>query len=96
MTKGSHQKALIFILALAMLSFSLGHVLAQTAKTQTANSDWLSYGGEPEQDHYSPLAQINRSNVSHLQLAWTYDTGEAGGKAHNRSLETRYLVLPPW
>ena len=52
-----------------------------------------SVGGEPGQDHYSPLAQINRSNVSHLQLAWTYDTGEPGGKAHNRSLETTPIIV---
>ncbi len=29
-------------------------------------------------DHYSPLAQINRGNVGKLAVAWTYDTGEKG------------------
>src|SRR5689334_15290493 len=28
---------------------------------------------------YSSLAQINRSNVTQLASAWTYDTGETGG-----------------
>ena len=37
------------------------------------------YGGAPEDTRYSSLAQINRENVKKLQVAWTYDTGEAGG-----------------
>jgi len=41
--------------------------------------DWSVYGGSPEYQHYSPLAQINRSNVKQLQVAWSYDTGEQGG-----------------
>ena len=43
------------------------------------NRDWPVYGGAPEGTHYSPLAQINKSNVTQLQVAWTYDTQEAGG-----------------
>ena len=39
--------------------------------------DW-GYGGGPQQIRYSPLAQINASNVAQLQVAWTYDTGEPG------------------
>jgi len=43
------------------------------------NHDWSFYGGAPEGTHYSPLAQINKSNVKQLQIAWTYDTQEFGG-----------------
>ena len=41
--------------------------------------DWPVYGGAPENNHYSSLAQINRDNVKQLQVAWSFDTGEAGG-----------------
>jgi quinoprotein glucose dehydrogenase len=41
--------------------------------------DWPVYEGAQEGGHYSPLAQINKSNVKQLQVAWTFDTGEAGG-----------------
>jgi quinoprotein glucose dehydrogenase len=41
--------------------------------------DWPAYGGAPENDHYSSLAQINRRNVKRLEVAWSFDTGEAGG-----------------
>ena len=40
---------------------------------------WSAYGGNPENNHSSPLKQINRSNVSQLTVAWTYDSAEEGG-----------------
>ena len=43
------------------------------------NLNWPAYGGGPLSDHYSPLTQINRTNVSQLQIAWSFDTGEEGG-----------------
>ena len=39
-------------------------------------NDWGVYGGGPEQLRYSRLSQINRDNVSGLEVAWTYDTGD--------------------
>lgn len=45
----------------------------------SAQRDWPGYGGGPANDHYSPLAQINRSNVTRLEVAWRFDTGEQGG-----------------
>jgi quinoprotein glucose dehydrogenase len=44
-----------------------------------AGRDWPVYGGTSENDHYSPLAQINRGNVKRLRLAWTFDSEETGG-----------------
>ena len=40
-------------------------------------SDWPHYGGGPDQTRYSPLTQITPANVGQLQVAWTYDTGDA-------------------
>lgn len=55
---------------------------APSAATPSANTptnrDWPAYGGSPENNHYSPLAQINRANVIQLQVAWTFDTKEEG------------------
>jgi quinoprotein glucose dehydrogenase len=39
--------------------------------------EWRAYGGSPAHTHYSPLDQVNRSNVAKLKQAWTYDTGDA-------------------
>lgn len=56
-------------------------VLRAHSQSPELNSieDWATYGGNPEQTHYSPLSQINRSNVKRLEVAWSYDTGETGG-----------------
>jgi quinoprotein glucose dehydrogenase len=52
-----------------------------------SSQDWPRYGGSPEGNHFSPLTQINRSNVTQLQVAWTFDTGEEGG------LQTNPLIV---
>jgi len=36
---------------------------------------WPAYGGDPGGSRFSALDQINRTNVSELELAWTYRTG---------------------
>jgi quinoprotein glucose dehydrogenase len=43
-----------------------------------AVSDWGYYGGDAFGRRFSSLDQINRSNVTHLTVAWTYRTGELG------------------
>jgi quinoprotein glucose dehydrogenase len=46
---------------------------------KNADRDWPIYGGTPENNHFSPLKQINRKNVKRLQVAWTFDSEETGG-----------------
>jgi len=53
------------------------HAASEPAKKNTA--DWPVYGGTAENNHFSSLQQINRSNVRQLAVAWTFDTGESGG-----------------
>ena len=42
-----------------------------------ASDGWPSYGGGPDNIHYSTLRQVNRDNVFKLAVAWAYDTGDA-------------------
>ena len=44
-----------------------------------SGDDWLTYGFTPGETRYSPLNQINPSNVKRLGLAWSYDLGAGGG-----------------
>jgi quinoprotein glucose dehydrogenase len=44
-----------------------------------AQTDWPSYGHDPGGMRYSPLKQIDASNVAKLRRAWTFHTGERGG-----------------
>ncbi len=41
--------------------------------------EWLSYGLTPGETRYSPLQQIDASNVNRLALVWSYETGPGGG-----------------
>ena len=49
------------------------------SKQKTSRQDWPVYGGTSENNHFSPLKQINRTNVKRLAVAWTFDTDEPGG-----------------
>jgi quinoprotein glucose dehydrogenase len=72
-------------------AFSIYAGWAQVAGKPTsragASADWPVYGGQPANQHYSSLTQINRSNVNKLKVAWSYDTGEEG------ILETNPVVV---
>jgi quinoprotein glucose dehydrogenase len=46
------------------------------AEQAAGNVDWTVNGGEGN-IRYSPLTQIDRSNVARLQVAWTYDSGDS-------------------
>jgi len=37
--------------------------------------NWLTYGGGYQEHNYSPLEQINTTNISGLKLAWMYQIG---------------------
>ncbi len=84
-------RSLVFLGAMLPLAFAI----ASTATQQ--QTDWPSYGGGPNGIRYSSLSQINRSNVSQLQVAWTYDCGEGPGGTQCQPLvvsDTLYGVTP--
>lgn len=74
---------LVVFALLATVSVALVAQRRQPARP----SEWPGYGGGPEQIRYSPLDQINKSNVARLTVAWSYDTGESGG------LQTQPIVV---
>lgn len=51
----------------------------KTPVAGVADADWPAYGRTQAGVRYSPLAQINDGNVSKLQLAWKYQTGDFKG-----------------
>jgi len=78
---------------LVLLATVLVIIVAQAQQSEPSRGlaekgrDWPSYGGAPENNRYSPLAQINRANVAQLKVAWIFDTAEEGG------LQTSPLIL---
>jgi quinoprotein glucose dehydrogenase len=57
-------------------SLSAAALLAQSSTSDTRAArpytTWTSYGGGSHSSQYSALDQINRSNVSQLEVAWTF------------------------
>ena len=47
-----------------------------------ADASWPTYGNDPGGTRYSADAQINRSNVNTLKVAWTYRTGANDKPTH--------------
>jgi quinoprotein glucose dehydrogenase len=64
---------------LLLLTFGITLVLAgcQEKSVEIDYTDWSHYGGPEDGSRYSSLAQITRENVSQLEVAWTYNTGDA-------------------
>jgi len=48
------------------------------------NTGWEVYGGSKKSIRYSSLKQINTANVNQLQVAWVYNTGDAGERGFSQ------------
>ncbi len=60
----------------SILTLGLLLLASAAAIAVGANADWPINGG-PGNARYSPLTQIDRRNVTALQVAWTYDSHDA-------------------
>src|SRR5262245_34492468 len=49
--------------------------------------DWLTYGLTLGETRYSPLKQIDTTNVAKLGMTWSYDVGPGGGPQEATPLE---------
>jgi quinoprotein glucose dehydrogenase len=62
---------------LSTLAIVFGVALTHfTLPAADAISEWPHYGNNSAGMRFSPLAQIDRQNIKHLQPAWTYHTGD--------------------
>jgi quinoprotein glucose dehydrogenase len=52
--------------------------------SEETHNGWESYKGSPEGIHYSSLTEVDTSNVSQLNVAWEYHTGDADTVAHSQ------------
>ena len=67
--------------------FCLFTFLGSSAGAQVADADWLTYNRTLPGDRFSPLKEINRSNVAQLKAICTYTLPEVS------SLQTGPLVV---
>lgn len=61
-----------------MISLAVLLLMLFSCTDQSRNEDWPYYLGGPNRNHYSTLDQITADNVSQLQMAWEYRTGDFG------------------
>jgi len=64
------------------------------AAAQTSPAEWRFYGGDQAGTRYSSLKQIDRTNVSGLQRAWTYHTGELELGLRTASFQASFSCTP--
>src|SRR5437588_10331969 len=57
-----------------------GQSKSSAGRYKPSPAEWPTYNRDLAGTRYSPLAQINASNVSQLKLAWSYRPGESGGR----------------
>jgi quinoprotein glucose dehydrogenase len=74
---GSHDGGTGFSLWFSPLAISaLFTLCVATGAEQKPGIGWKDYLGGPAGSHYSPLKQINVSNVNKIEAAWTYPAGD--------------------
>src|SRR5579862_6778449 len=63
------------------------------AAKSSSDGEWLSYGLTPGETRFSPLVQINASNVKRLGLMWSYEAGDGGGDQEATPLEWNNTIF---
>ena len=63
--------AVLFILASIYMALSWN-----IEATDTGHTTWSQYGGSADQSKYFNASEINKENVSQLQVAWSYSTDD--------------------
>jgi len=53
-----------------------GLIFSDDSQVPNPHLMWRDYAGAEDSSQYSALTQINRSNVSKLEIAWIYPTGD--------------------
>ncbi|MDQ6759730.1 MAG: pyrroloquinoline quinone-dependent dehydrogenase [Acidobacteriota bacterium] len=61
---------------MTMLRNTITAALTVSLALGAGHKTWNDYGGAPDAAQYSELTQIDRNNVSKLEVAWTYATGD--------------------
>src|SRR5215467_7763274 len=71
--------ALTSMLATVVALSAQGRRVDDGALKATAGDEWLTYGLTQGETRFSPLKDINTTNVQRLGGMWAYDVGSGGG-----------------
>ena len=83
------------VLAIVLAGSACSSDAQSTAAARTpTDGEWRAYGRDALGSRWSPLAEITRENVSRLQPAWTYNTGETSPEFATRRAKRALEVTP--
>ena len=68
----------LLALCLATVSLSAQITPERLANASSEPQQWMMYSGAYDGSRFSPLDQINRTNVQRLSLQWVFQTGVRG------------------
>lgn len=77
-----------------LLSAALTFCHLVSCSARNLADEWRFYGGDQAGSRYSNLAQINRRNVTRLQRAWVYHTGELDLGLRTASFQASFSSTP--
>jgi quinoprotein glucose dehydrogenase len=75
-----------------ILSMCLLAALPLSAQTGAPGGEWRTYGGDLGNTRYSALDQINAANFNHLQIVWSFKTGNFGPEPEYRFESTPLMA----
>jgi len=87
----AHFRTKLSVQFLTSAFLACGLALGQSSPANV-DQEWRAYGHDPGGMRYSPLHQIDRTNVSKLQRAWTYVVNR-GSDTGIEALETTPLMV---
>ena len=65
--------------------------VTEAALLEADPAEWLTYGRDYAETHYSPLDQINSDNVDRLGLAWFWTNGGGAGRVEATPLGRPFI-----
>jgi alcohol dehydrogenase (cytochrome c) len=84
---------MLFLLPLVVAASSTDVTYDRLLRADREPHNWLLYSGNYNGQRYSPLSQINRSNVKNLQLKWSYHPLYAKNANAQNKMENTPLVV---
>ena len=70
---------------LVLTAICLMSAISRVAAADPLDGNWAFYGGDAGGSRYSPLDQINKTNVTGLKPAWELHTGDVSDGSDGRS-----------
>ncbi len=68
-------------------------IILLCSSSAAAQGDWPNVGNDKGASRFSPLSQINRSNVAKLEVAWTLHTGGLSPDVPNSAIQCTPIVI---